>query len=192
MFPKFSLIFITVCLGMLVSSCANLINENGRAPIENVSVKANENTYKQSNSGSVSKSIKNRKLNIFKQNQNNSKSNNWVSPVDDAKLSHSYSKNHPTISYVGTVGSEIYAVRSGKVEFSDEVENLGLIVIIKHSNNLASIYINNYRNLVQKGENVKKGQLIAQMGMNSQNPKQGLLNFELRKSNKNINPLKYF
>ena len=91
-------------------------------------------------------------------------------------------------------GSHVYAVSDGRVALvTDNTENFGKIVLIRHENNLISIYGRVAEVLVKKNEPVKKGQKIGSMvGRTKDGQNFTILHFEIRKGTKSVNPETYF
>ena len=87
-------------------------------------------------------------------------------------------------------GSEVYAVASGKVVFSDWIKGFGNIIIIDHGKGYMSLYGNNDSLLKESNDIVKGGSVIALVGNSGGNPSNGLY-YELRKNSKPFNPLKW-
>ena len=90
-------------------------------------------------------------------------------------------------------GSPVFAVASGNVALiTDNTENFGKIVLIRHDNNLISIYGRVAKVNVKKNEFVSKGQKIGSV---SEKTKEGenfaILHFELRKGTKSVDPENY-
>ncbi len=89
-------------------------------------------------------------------------------------------------------GEKVRAVDGGRVIYSgDDLTSYGNMVIIEHTGYL-SIYAYNMQNLVDMGDRVSKGEVIAKAG-----PKPGsgrcALHFEIRtKDGAVLNPLEYF
>ena len=82
------------------------------------------------------------------------------------------------------------AAANGKVVYSGTgLRGYGKLVIIKHNNTYLSAYAHNNNILVKEGEEVKKGQKIAEMG--STDTEQVKLHFEIRKQGKPVDPSKY-
>ncbi len=74
-------------------------------------------------------------------------------------------KNHHGIDIGARRGTPILASSSGTVKFSGwGPTGYGLMIIIKHPGNLTTVYAHNSRNLVKKGNKVKRGQMIARVG----------------------------
>ena len=65
----------------------------------------------------------------------------------------------------------------------------GKLIIIKHSDTYLSAYAHNRDILVKEGQQVAKGQQIAEMG--STEAEQVMLHFEIRRLGKPIDPAKY-
>lgn len=92
------------------------------------------------------------------------------------------------INISGKVGQPIYAARQGRVVYcGNGLRGYGNLIIIKHNSLYLSAYAHNRLIYVKEGEEVKKGQKIAEMG-NSGTDKT-MLHFEIRKAGKPINPI---
>ena len=91
-------------------------------------------------------------------------------------------------------GSAVLAAASGTVALiTDNTQNFGKIVLIRHQNNLISIYGRVAKVLVKKNQIVTKGQKIGSMSEKTNDAKtQVILHFELRKGTKSVNPKNYF
>jgi murein DD-endopeptidase MepM/ murein hydrolase activator NlpD len=84
----------------------------------------------------------------------------------------------------------IMAAESGKVLYaSDGLKYYGNLVLIRHKNGLITAYAHGARLLVKRGENVKKGQVIALVGRTG-NVDRPQLHFEVRRNARAIDPLK--
>lgn len=63
------------------------------------------------------------------------------------------------------VGTPVYASHSGVVVYSgNRLSGYGNLIVIRHKTGLTTVYAHNSALLVDEGENVKKGQLIARVG----------------------------
>ncbi len=98
------------------------------------------------------------------------------------------------IDFQVSPGSPVFAAASGNVALiTDNTENFGKIVLIKHKNNLISIYGRVAKVLVKKNEVVTKGQKIGSMAEKINDGKTGtILHFELRRGTQSVNPQNYF
>ncbi|MDR0304957.1 MAG: M23 family metallopeptidase [Chitinispirillales bacterium] len=107
-------------------------------------------------------------------------------------ISKTFSKSeHEGIDFVSALRSPIRATADGivkKVYFSDD---LGNVVILKHSNDYESLYAHCQEIIVKEGENVVQGETIAFVG-NSGNSKGAHLHYEVRKNDKTIDPEQLF
>jgi lipoprotein NlpD len=88
----------------------------------------------------------------------------------------------------GKAGDVVKAAADGRVIFSGAgPRGYGNLVIVKHDNELLSVYAHNRSLAVKEGESVKRGQKIAELGNSgTDTPK---LHFEIRQQGKPIDPL---
>lgn len=71
---------------------------------------------------------------------------------------------HPGIDIANSSGTPIVATADGEVVQSEWYGGYGNMVKINHGNSIATVYGHNSQNLVQEGQAVKKGQVIAYLG----------------------------
>ena len=96
----------------------------------------------------------------------------------------------PGIAIGAKAGTMVHAAASGVVVYSGNgLVGYGQLIIIKHNDNLLSAYGRNGRRLVQEGQRVEAGQIIAVMG--STDPSNNALEFQIRKNGHPVNPLHY-
>ena len=114
----------------------------------------------------------------------------WDLPTK-GKIVTKYNSNSSTMSGIvvdGVIGQDIIASSSGEVVYAgNDLPGFGQLIIIKHSETFLSAYGYNQDVYVNEGQNVKKGQKIASMGLNSNQVP--CLYFEIRRSGKPIDPL---
>jgi len=93
------------------------------------------------------------------------------------------------ISIAGSPGDPILAAADGRVILSGPgPRGYGNLVIVKHDAETLSVYAHNRALVVKEGENVRRGQKIAELGdSGADRPK---LHFEIRKSGKPVDPQK--
>jgi lipoprotein NlpD len=88
----------------------------------------------------------------------------------------------------GQLGQDIKAACAGRVVYTGSgIRGYGNLIIIKHGENLLSAYAHNRESLVQDGQEVGLGQVIAHMGEAA--PQTPVLYFEIRKNGKPIDSL---
>lgn len=97
-------------------------------------------------------------------------------------------KFHYGIDIANSIGTDIWAAGSGRVVFSGYKAGYGNTIIIDHGNGYKSYYAHNSKLLVNRGDRVEKGQLIAKMG-NTGRSTGPHLHFEIHKDGKAIDPL---
>lgn len=86
-----------------------------------------------------------------------------------------------------TTGATVKAVANGKVVFADWMNGYGLILIIDHGNGYMSLYAHNEALLRDAGEDVRRGDAIANVGNSGKQGRPGLY-FELRRNGQPVNP----
>jgi len=87
-------------------------------------------------------------------------------------------------------GTKIHSARSGEVVFAGYDEGYGNLVIVEHEFGYRSYYGHLSRCLVQRGQMVKPGDIIALSG-NTGRSTGPHLHFEIRKNGRAINPLTF-
>ncbi len=94
------------------------------------------------------------------------------------------------IALSGSEGDPVSAAADGRVVYSGNgLRGYGNLVIVKHDGDFLTAYAHNKSILVTEGQQVKRGQKIAELGKtDSDQPK---LHFEVRKSGKPVDPLKF-
>ncbi len=92
------------------------------------------------------------------------------------------------IDIAGRNGQSVKATEAGKVVYGGQgLIGFGKLLIIKHNDVYLSAYANNTRLLVNEGQYVQKGQVIAEVG--EVGIKRTSLHFEIRKHGKPVDPL---
>ena len=88
-------------------------------------------------------------------------------------------------------GTSVRAAEDGMVAYvGDEIKGYGKLVLVRHANGWVSAYANNADLLVKKGDNVKRGQVLAKSGQTG-NVASPQLHFELRKGKTPVDPQQY-
>jgi lipoprotein NlpD len=115
----------------------------------------------------------------------------WGMPTKGKVLSgYSESANRKGVDIAGSKGQAVLASAAGKVVYSGSgLRGYGKLVIIKHNKTYLSAYAHNDKILVKEGQNISKGQKIAEMG--NTDADQVKLHFEIRKFGKPVDPAKY-
>ena len=94
------------------------------------------------------------------------------------------------IDIAGSSGQPVAASAGGKVVYAGTgLRGYGKLIIIKHNGTYLSAYAHNKEILVKEGQQVAKGQKIAEMG--STDADQVKLHFEIRRQGKPVDPLRY-
>jgi lipoprotein NlpD len=94
------------------------------------------------------------------------------------------------IDIAGSAGQPVTASAGGKVVYAGSgLRGYGKLIIIKHNDSYLSAYAHNRDILVKEGQQVVKGQKIAEMG--NTDADQVKLHFEIRRQGKPVDPLRY-
>lgn len=114
----------------------------------------------------------------------------WSWPTKGKVLSLFNQGGNKGIDIGGTRGQAINATGAGKVIYSgSDLRGYGKLVIIKHNATFLSVYAHNSAIMVKEGQQVTRGQKIAEMGdSDSPNVK---LHFEIRKQGQSVDPVPY-
>eukprot|EP00389_Voromonas_pontica_P000884 GDKH01001308.1.p1 GENE.GDKH01001308.1~~GDKH01001308.1.p1 ORF type:complete len:108 (-),score=20.05 GDKH01001308.1:316-639(-) len=94
------------------------------------------------------------------------------------------------IDIAGKAGDSVRAAASGNVVYAGSgLLGYGNLIIVNHNEHYLSAYAHNRKILVQEGEDVKAGQVIAELGNSgTDRPK---LHFEIRKNGNPVDPAHY-
>ncbi len=119
----------------------------------------------------------------------------WSWPVPEGEILSYFGerrsgRRHSGVDIRGKRGQEVLAVRSGRVLFSSSMRDYGRTVILDHGDGLSSLYAHNSKLLVQKGQQVYRGQAIARVGRTG-NATTEHCHFEIRRGEVPVDPLPY-
>lgn len=95
---------------------------------------------------------------------------------------------HAGIDIQADLGTPIYAAAPGDVYFSGSAPGYGRVIKIEHLNGFISVYAHNLENLVNVGDRVDAGAVIATVGKNK-GAVTTHLHFEIRRDGMAYNPL---
>jgi len=94
------------------------------------------------------------------------------------------------IDIAGNAGDPVVATAPGKVVYAGSgLRGYGKLIIIKHNKTYLSAYAHNREILVKEGQQVAKGQKIAEMGNTDADAVK--LHFEIRRLGKPMDPARY-
>ncbi len=95
------------------------------------------------------------------------------------------------INFAVPLGAPLRAAENGVVAYAgNELPGYGNLLLIRHAGGWMSAYAHNEKLLVDRGEIVDRGQVISRAG-SSGNVSSPQAHFELRRSGKPVNPVKY-
>ncbi len=94
---------------------------------------------------------------------------------------------HAGIDLRAPAGSKIYASASGRVTYAGTRRSYGRMIVIDHGAGIETAYAHNMQNLVDVGQKVRQGQVIATVGR-SGNATGYHVHFEVRHQGKPVDP----
>ncbi|WP_188149891.1 M23 family metallopeptidase [Teredinibacter waterburyi] len=97
---------------------------------------------------------------------------------------------HDGVDFAGKDGSDIIAVASGVVTWSGKRHGYGILIEINHGNGFVTRYGHSKEALVQVGDVVKKGQIVALMGSSGRSTGPHV-HFEVYKNGRTVDPSSY-
>ena len=97
---------------------------------------------------------------------------------------------HNGVDFAGKEGAEIVAVASGVVTWSGDKQGYGHMVELDHGEGYITRYAHNKQNLVNVGDAVKKGEVIAVMGSSGRSTGPHV-HFEVYKNGRAVDPASY-
>ena len=115
----------------------------------------------------------------------------WAWPAKGKIIAgFSETANLKGIDIAGTAGEAVHASAPGRVVYAGTgLRGYGKLIIIKHNATYLSAYAHNREILVKEGQQVTRGQKIAEMG--NTDADQVKLHFEIRRLGKPMDPTKY-
>ncbi len=115
----------------------------------------------------------------------------WLWPASGKIVAgFSDTANLKGIDIGGAAGTPIVASAAGKVVYAGSgLRGYGKLIIVKHNATYLSAYAHNREIVVKEGQQVARGQKIAEMGNTDANDVK--LHFEIRRLGKPVDPLKY-
>jgi lipoprotein NlpD len=113
----------------------------------------------------------------------------WAWPAGGRVLAGFSEASNKGVDIAGKIGDPVFASASGRVVYSGQgLRGYGKLIIIKHNQTYLSAYAHNNNLLVKEGQNVVRGQKIAEIG--NTDASQAKLHFEIRRQGKPIDPVK--
>jgi lipoprotein NlpD len=114
----------------------------------------------------------------------------FIWPARGGLLAKFSEPNSKGVDIGGKPGDPVVAAAAGQVLYTGTgIRGFGKLIVIRHDNSFSSVYAHNREILVKEGQSVARGQRIAEMGdSDADRPK---LHFEIRKSGKPVDPLRY-
>jgi lipoprotein NlpD len=115
-------------------------------------------------------------------------------PISGGVLSSGFGVRHGVmhdgVDIAAPTGTPVHAADAGVVVYVGRLRGYGNVVIIEHSNGFVTVYGHDSTNMVQAGERVGRGQVIAEVGSSGRTTGPNL-HFEVRHDNLAYNPLEF-
>lgn len=117
-------------------------------------------------------------------------SGRWVWPATGKVTAARSVSGTRGIEIRGVRGQDVLAASAGTVVYSGSgLRGYGELIIVKHDETFLSAYAHNEARLVEEGQTVKGGQVIAKMG--DTEARDVMLHFEIRRNGKSVDPQQY-
>ena len=114
----------------------------------------------------------------------------WMWPSSGKLVGQFSESGNKGLDFAGKAGDPVVAAGEGKVVYAGSgLRGYGELVIVKHNATFLSAYAHNRKILVQEGQQVTRGQKIAEMGSTDADAVK--LHFEIRRQGKPVDPLQY-
>jgi lipoprotein NlpD len=114
----------------------------------------------------------------------------WAWPAAGKVLQSFAESGNKGLVFGGRAGDPVLAAADGRVIFSGNgPRGYGNLVIVKHGNDLLSVYAHNRSLVVKEGQPVKRGQRIAELGESGTTSPR--LHFEIRQQGKPVDPARF-
>jgi len=111
----------------------------------------------------------------------------WAWPANGKLIDGFNEARNKGLDIGGNLGDPVLAAADGKVVYSGSgLRGYGNLIIIKHNNTYLSAYAHNRALLVKEGQEIKRGQRIAELGQtDAATPR---VHFEIRRQGKPVDP----
>jgi len=114
----------------------------------------------------------------------------WAWPAAGKVVGTFQEPRNKGIDLDGADGDPVLAAGDGAIVYAGNgLRGFGNLLIVKHSDDFISAYAHNRRLLVKQGQNVKRGQRIAELGKSDAEAPG--LHFEIRRRGQPVDPLKF-
>jgi murein DD-endopeptidase MepM/ murein hydrolase activator NlpD len=98
--------------------------------------------------------------------------------------------HHPGVDLVAPLGSGISATAPGRIVFAGKRKRYGRMIEVDHGHGITTRYAHLSKVLVEKGQQVERGQKIGTLG-NSGRSAGPHLHYEIRSRDQTLNPIKF-
>ncbi|MBE9476596.1 MAG: peptidoglycan DD-metalloendopeptidase family protein [Proteobacteria bacterium] len=109
-----------------------------------------------------------------------------LKPVN-GKVLRGYSSGNEGLDIAAATGTSVKAAESGEVALVSKSTGQNIIILIRHPDNLYTVYSNVADVSVKKGQKIKRGQTIAKVGKGDPS----FVHFEIRRGTESVDPVPY-
>ncbi|MEO0506201.1 MAG: M23 family metallopeptidase [Bacteroidota bacterium] len=131
------------------------------------------------------------KYNLFEQNVQTSETLLFAPLKGNISQGFNVKDKHYAVDIVAPRSTAVKSISNGTVLFAEWTSQTGYVIIIKHQNDLTSVYKHNGALTKSQGDFVRAGEVIAEVGNTGELTTGPHLHFELWQSGKAVNPLNY-
>jgi len=114
-----------------------------------------------------------------------------AAPRLTSRFGKRWGKPHEGIDMAAPIGTPVFAAQAGSVIYAgDQVRGYGNMVVVKHADELVTVYAHNSVLLVHTGDRVTAGQEIARVGDTGRSTAPHL-HFEVRRRDTPLDPMPF-
>ncbi len=126
--------------------------------------------------------------------QNQLRRSDFIWPLARFEVSSHFGRRrgrpHAGIDLLASRGTPIRASAAGRVKFSGYNRGYGHMIVIDHGGGIETAYAHNQRNMVQQGQRVYQGEIIATVGRTG-NATGYHVHFEFRRYGRALDPVRH-
>lgn len=118
-----------------------------------------------------------------------SRRSDWSWPAQGQVIAGFNGSSNKGIDIGGSLGEPVMSIGAGKVAVTETLRGYGSVLMVDHGGSYMSVYTNVRSMLVKQGQQVQRGQKIAEIG--GADGGRAMLHFEIRHRGNAVDPRQY-